>query len=261
MPFTPEHILITGAGGAIGGALAETFARRYPDARQTLVDRHADSVQQHADALQAQTAVEVCDLTDIEALPDWWRTLTKRRGDVDLLVNCAGIMEIVSFTGTDWELGRRVLNINLTAPLRLMNLAVPAMRAAGRGGVINITSMAGRMPFRGFTYYGAAKAGMGNASECARLDLENDGIDVLTVYPGPIHSHLESRGRGQVRQGLITRWLPTGEPDAIAARILKGFERGAARVIYPDVYGAASQVANLAATSWLMARLSPQPNQ
>jgi len=261
MPFTPKHILITGAGGAIGGALAETFARQYPGARQTLVDMNADGVRDRADALAADSAIEVCDLIDIDALPAWWQDMTARRGDVDLLVNCAGIMEILSFGGTGWTLGRRVLDINLTAPLRLMDLALPAMLEAGRGGFINLASMAGRLPMPGFSYYGAAKAGMGNASECTRLDLLDRGIDVLTVYPGPIHSGLESRGRTQVKPGLIARYLPTGEPDAIARRIHKAFARGDARVIYPDVYGAANQVANLTATSWLMARLSPRPNQ
>ena len=62
---------------------------------------------------------------------------------VDVLVNCAGFMELVSFAGTPWELGRALLDVDLVSPLRLMSLTVPAMKERGRGIVVNVASLAG----------------------------------------------------------------------------------------------------------------------
>jgi len=257
--MNPQHILITGGAGAIGGQLAARFRRHHPDAAITLVDLNADALARAADTHGARA--EVCDLTDIDALPTWWQSLTDRHGPVDVLVNCAGIMDIISIAGTGWERGKRLLDINFTAPMRLMDLALPAMQQAQRGCVINVASMAGRVPIRGCSYYGGAKAGIGLASEIARLDLRRQGINVITVYPGPIHSGLESHARAQVKKGPVSRYIPTGKPDVLAERIYRTFRKQGARVIYPDIYGLAKQVANLNLTHRAMDFFSPQPHQ
>ncbi|MDX1805008.1 MAG: SDR family NAD(P)-dependent oxidoreductase [Alcanivorax sp.] len=257
--MTPQHILITGGAGAIGGQLAARFRQQHPQATLTLVDLNADTLAGAAQHHQANA--EVCDLTDIDALPGWWQSLTDRLGPVDVLVNCAGIMDIMTILGTGWERGKRILDINFTAPLRLMDLALPAMVENRHGCVINVASMAGRVPIRGCSYYGGAKAGIGLASEIARLDLKKDGVNVITVYPGPIYSGLESHARSQVKQGPVSRLIPTGRPESLADRIYKAFRRNSARVIYPDIYSVAKQIANLNLTHRAMDFLSPQPNK
>jgi 2-hydroxycyclohexanecarboxyl-CoA dehydrogenase len=153
------------------------------------------------------------------------------------------------------------MDINFTAPMRLMDLALPAMVEARNGCVINVASMAGRVPIRGCSYYGGAKAGIGLASEIARLDLNKQGVNVITVYPGPIHSGLESHARSQVKKGPVSRYIPTGKPEVLAERIYRTFRKGGARVIYPDIYALAKQVANLNLTNRAMDFFSPQPNQ
>ena len=255
----PGHILITGGAGAIGSALADQFRRHHPDAALTLVDVNTEALQTVATTHDANAAV--CDLTDIDALPAWWQSLVDHHGPVDVLVNCAGIMDIMSVTGTGWERGKRMMDINFTAPMRLMDLALPDMIRHQHGCVINVSSMAGRVPIRGCSYYGGAKAGIGLASEIARLDLKKDGVNVVTVYPGPIYSGLENHARSQVKQGPISRYIPTGKPEALAERIYRAFHKGGARVIYPDIYSLAKQVANLNLTNKAMDFLSPQPNQ
>ncbi len=259
MKDSPQHILITGAAGARGAALARAFRRHHPDARLTLVDQDGDNLAPVAGELDA--VASVCDLTDLEALETWWSSLAAEGGDPDLLINCAGIMDIFTFQGTGWERGRKLLDINFNAPMRLMDFAVPAMVANGRGWVINVTSMAGRVALRGCSYYGGAKAGMGMASEVARLDLRDQGVAVLTVYPGPIWSGLERHARNQVRPGLLQRHIPTGHPEGLARRVHKAFRNGRARVIYPDTYAPARYLANLNLTYRTVDLLGPRPNQ
>ncbi|EKF72910.1 short chain dehydrogenase [Alcanivorax hongdengensis A-11-3] len=257
--MTPKHILITGAAGAIGGQLSARFRDHHPQATLTLVDLNAKALE--AAARQHRANAEACDLTDIDALPAWWQALTDRHGPVDVLVNCAGIMDILTVHGTGWERGKRLLDINFTAPMRLMDLALPSMVSNRHGCVINVASMAGRVPIRGCSYYGGAKAGIGLASEIARLDLKKDGVNVITVYPGPIYSGLESHARSQVKQGPISRFIPTGRPEILADRIYKAFSKNSARVIYPDIYSVAKQIANLNLTHRAMDFFSPQPNE
>lgn len=254
-----KHILITGAAGAIGGALAEQLAAKHPHARFTLVDLDTPALAARGTALGAHAATAVWDLTESAALDARWRDAVAARGKVDLLVNCAGVMEIKSLTGTPWTQGEAMLRINFLSPMHLMHLAATGMLGNGGGAIVNVSSMAGAVPIRGCSFYGGAKAGLAMASEIARLDLAPRGVDVITVYPGPVASNLESHARGQVAPGFISRNIPTGQPAAIAARIVAAVEQRRARVVYPDVYRAAHQFLGL--SGWFTAAFSPQPNE
>jgi short-subunit dehydrogenase len=230
-----RHVLVTGAAGAIGGALARAVHERAPRAKLTLVDKDARGVEALAREVGPQAVPLVWDLANPEDLPESFEDATAN-APVDALFNCAGIMELRSFAGTPWSLGSRLLAIDFTSPLRLMNLAVPAMRAGRAGTVVNLASLAGILPLRGSSYYGAAKAGLAAASEIARIELASEGIHVLTVYPGPIASGLERHARSQVKSTLLTRWLPLGDAEALAARIVQALEDGAPRLVYPPLY-------------------------
>jgi len=176
---------------------------------------------------------------------------------VDMLVNCAGIMEIRSLAATSWALAERLLAVDLTSPLRLMALIAPAMARRRAGIIVNVSSMAGVTPLRGCAYYGAAKAGLAMASEIARLDLAPSGVHVVTVYPGPVRSELERRARAQAPDSLAARLIPTGDPGKLAALILDACERGRARVVYPPFYDLASRFPVLAGR--ITRAVSPRP--
>lgn len=261
MGFNAKHIAITGAAGAIGGALAKRYRALFPDARLSLLDMNKAACEALADELSGNVQCFECDLTEIDALPSLWQQVSAKLLPVDVLVNSAGVMDVITLEGMDWQHGRKLLDINLTAPLRLMDLALPDMIAQGKGSIINLSSMAGNVPIKGCVYYGAGKAGIGMASEIARMEVKAKGVNILTVYPGPIFSALESHARAQVETGFISRFIPTGQPDAIAKRIIQAFEKDQARVIYPDIYGVANKVANMNFTFGFMSWFSPQPNQ
>jgi short-subunit dehydrogenase len=249
-----RHVLVTGAAGAIGGAVAEALARRAPGARLTLVDRDAPRLDEAARRLGAHAAV--WDLSEPDAIAPAWDAVVADV-PVDVLVSCAGIMELRSFERTPWELGARLLAVDLESPLRLMALAVPSMRARGSGFVVNVASMAGLVPLRGSSYYGAAKAGLAMASEVARVELAPHGVHVLTVYPGPVASELERRARAQVRGSWLARAIPMGDADALARKIVDALERRTARVVYPPFYALAARA--LSVSRRFTARLSPEP--
>jgi 2-hydroxycyclohexanecarboxyl-CoA dehydrogenase len=291
------HAVITGAAGAIGSAVARAMRAKWPAARLALVDRgstHAlaaalgNATAHVADLanIEALPGVldEIYEVARRVALGD--SSVARRAavgevavGDriaprtaprsvagshsqldepIDCLINCAGIMEVRSIAAWNWQDAHRLLAVDLLAPLRLQDLVVPQMIARGRGVIVNVSSMAGRVPLRGCGYYGAAKAGLAMASEIARAELASHGIRVITVYPGPVKSALEQGARdGWGGGGAMGRVAPLGDPAALADKIVSAIVRDEPRVIYPRVYGLGWTAPNLSRE--LALALGPAP--
>lgn len=273
-PEPPRHVVITGAAGAIGSALAREMRAVWPEARLALVDRDVDSLhnishelggaetknaQNGSRELGAKRAVTVhaVDLRELDALPRLVDEI-EQYGPVDGLVNCAGVMRVQQLSTWQWQEAQDLLAIDLLAPLRLQDLVVRGMIERRSGFVINIASMAGRVPLRGCGYYGAAKAGLAMASEIARAELARHGVRVVTVYPGPVKSALEAGARaGYGGAGVVGRFAPTGDAMALAARIMHALDHDEPRVIYPRLYGVGWNAPNL--SSWFALSYGPHP--
>ena len=256
---TPTHVLITGAAGAIGAALARATRAAWPDVALALVDRDPQGLEAVATALAAPGAVRtyVADLREVGAL----RGLVDRieqHAPLDGLVNCAGIMHIRSLAAWDWQDAAALVDVDLIAPLLLQQVIAPKLVARGGGVIVNIASMAGRVPLKGGAYYCAAKAGLAMASEIARVELAEHGVRVVTVYPGPVKSPLEQGARDAYGGGgMFGRLAPTGDADELARRILAALDRDEPRVIYPRVYGMGWTAPNL--SGWITLSYGPPP--
>ena len=252
----PARVLVTGAAGAIGAALARAMRAAWPQARLVLLDRDAGAMAELARALGGAEA-HGADLRDLDALPALVRTLSEP-APLDGLVNCAGVMRVRRVSTWQWSDAADLLAVDLLAPLRLTDLVVPGMVERRRGLLVNIASMAGKTPLKGCTYYGAAKAGLGMASEIARAELAPHGVRVLTVYPGPVRSALEAGARADYGGGgWFARIAPTGDPDELARRCLRALARDEPRVVYPRIYEFGRVAPNLA--SWIALTYGPPP--
>ena len=254
------HIAITGAAGAIGSALARTMRSAWPDCELALIDRDREPLARLATELggaPGSATVHVADLRDLDALPALVDTI-EQAGPLEGLVNCAGVMKVQHLSTWNWSDARDLLAIDLLAPLRLQDLVVRGMRDRGRGVIVNVASMAGRVPLRGAAYYGAAKAGLAMASEIARADLAPHHVRVVTVYPGPVKSALEAGARADYGGGgFLGRFVPTGDPAELARRIMIAIAADQPRVIYPRLYQAGWAATNLA--SWFALSYGPPP--
>lgn len=231
------HVLVTGTSGAIGGAIAREIRRRSASARLSLVDRDGAASEALAVELGGEVSCFTRDLSDLDALPALVDEVSARHGPIFGLVNCAGFMQVRRLESIPWEEAELLLRVDLLAPLRLMHAVSAGMLERREGFVVNVASMAGRVPIKGCAYYGAAKAGLAMASEIARGELARRGVRVITVYPGPVRSQLERDARAQFGAGALARGVPTGTPGPLARRILDAIERGAPRVVYPSLYG------------------------
>jgi short-subunit dehydrogenase len=252
------HVLLTGAAEGIGQCLAGHFAGE-SGATLSLVDINAEGAERTAETLSCPNRVYQADLSDLENLPLLYERITEGFGQVDVLINNAGVMWVESLAAMDWDRAQKMVNLDYLAPLRLINLALPAMRSAKQGTIINVASMAGLTPIPGCGYYSSAKAGIAMASEILHTESAPDGIHVLTVYPGPISTQLEKGARSNLHKNAMRDLLPVGRREDMAERIFQGYKSGAERVIYPDVYLLARHFPGV--VYWATRQFAPRPVQ
>jgi NAD(P)-dependent dehydrogenase (short-subunit alcohol dehydrogenase family) len=226
--------LVTGASRGIGRAIARAYVGE--GARVVVTGRDADALNALVAELGDAAHAVVGDLAAPNA-PDALVAATLARfGGLDLLVNNAGAIhparDLVDFTPEDW---RGVIEVNLVAPAMLVRAAVPAMRTAGRGHIINVSSIGGRKGGRGRSAYRASKAALINLTESLAAELARDGIQVNCICPGVVdtegYRHLmASRGWAPVAQAMrpeeiaeVALFLASDAASAITGTAIDAF--------------------------------------
>jgi short-subunit dehydrogenase len=176
--------LITGASSGIGESFARLLAAR--GTGLVLVARRAELLTALAERLRERhgVAVEVvvADLTEPEALAGVEARL--RDDPVDLLINNAGYGAFGAFGETSLDEQLRQIDLNIIALVRLTHAALPAMLQRGRGGVLNVASMAAFAPSPGSATYGATKAYVAAFSESLHAEVRAAGVHVTALCPG-----------------------------------------------------------------------------
>ncbi len=186
MIFNNKTVIITGGSEGVGAATARLFAEA--GANLMLVARNKKNLDAIAEELRAKTKVEIfaMDVSDAEACVDVFKKAAFEFGQVDILVNNAGyhtrgLVEDVEPA----DLGK-VIDVNLKAPIMLSRIALPYLREAGGGAIINVGSLAGRAPIPGSAGYAASKAGLRSFTYALGMELADSNIKLAVVSPGPI---------------------------------------------------------------------------
>ncbi|TGN64663.1 SDR family oxidoreductase [Nocardioides eburneiflavus] len=222
MPTPKTTSLITGATAGIGHEYAVQLAARGDDL--VLVARDAARLEEVAEELrrahQVEVEVLVADLTDREQLATVEARLADRARPVDLLVNNAGFGLKQRFLDNSADDETAMLEVLVTAVLRLSHAALGPMAERGHGGIINVSSVAAFLP-RGT--YSAAKVWVNSFSEWAHLEYRSRGVTVMALCPG--FTKTEFHERMQVKRGDGFMWL---DVDFLVRKSLEDFEKGRA---------------------------------
>lgn len=222
--------VVTGASSGIGEATAKRLDR--DGWRLILVARRADRLEQLASTLSDATPLPV-DVTDDDA-PARVRAAVEEHfgGTLHLLVNNAGANWRAYFGDEDggWENVRRVLELNLHAPIRLVEALLPLLRASAPSSIVNVTSVAGRVPYPRGGQYAAAKAGLSGWTESLRYEEESHGVHVGLVLPGFVAT--EGFPQTQLVEKAATRWM-VSTPEVVAEAILDAGPGGKAERLVP----------------------------
>ncbi|HUK64123.1 MAG TPA: SDR family NAD(P)-dependent oxidoreductase [Dongiaceae bacterium] len=219
--------VITGASSGIGAALArELHAAGW---QVTLVARREAQLRALAAELGSRCRVVV---QDVSAGCEW----IEREGEIDLLVNNAGIQTVGWFPESNAAADARVLDVDLAAPIALARRVAPRMVARRAGMIVNVSSVAALTPPPGMAVYAAAKAGLGAFSEALATELEGSGVGVLTVYPGPIENGSPQEAYDVYGRQSVAGKMPSASAAALARAMRRAIERRKRRLIFPRFY-------------------------
>jgi meso-butanediol dehydrogenase/(S,S)-butanediol dehydrogenase/diacetyl reductase len=183
--------LITGAASGIGAATARRFASE--GARLMLGDMNDAGGAAIVDELRATNAeaefqhVDVSELAEVEALT---QAAVNRYGRLDVVFNNAGIGSLGKVSDLDPELWHRIIAVDLDSVYYGCRAAIPHLRRAGGGSIINTGSISGLFGDYGLSAYNAAKGGVVNLTRTIAIDHARENIRANVVCPGPIETAL-----------------------------------------------------------------------
>jgi len=253
-PLAGRRALVTGASRGIGAGIARALDAA--GARVALAARDEAALHAVADTLDNDPVILPAELGDPDAPARLaGDALARLGGSVDVLVNNAAAAARVSTTELTAELIDRLHAVNVRAPLLLISALIPAMRAAGGGSIINLSSVSGVVGTPRRSAYGATKGAIDAATRSLAIELGPDGIRVNSVAPGVVDTALWARNKAvpgvieQVEaQTPLGRWsVPEDIADVVvflasdASRFITGetlcVDGGMARTL--DLYGGA----------------------
>lgn len=245
-----RRALVTGASSGIGRAFAVALAAGGTDL--VVVARRADRLDQLADELRAAHGVEVevvvADLGDGRAL----RMVEERLGDgerpVDLLVNSAGFGTSGPFADLPIDREEEEIRLNVLAPVRLCAAVLPGMLGRGRGGILNLSSVAGLQPLPHWATYAATKAYLTSFSEALHQEVRGRGVTVVALMPGFTRTEFQSVSGTDV--GIPgPMWMSA---EDVAASGLRALHRRRAGHVVGARYQVVAAVSRL--TPWALSR-------
>lgn len=224
--LTGRVAIVTGGARGIGRATVTHLLRA--GCRVAIADR--DELTAVSTARELATVGQVIalalDVTDLRAFEGVVERVEQELGPVDILVNNAGIMPLGGFLDQDPSVDRAQMDVNVFGVIHGMRAVLPGMLARGRGHVVNIASMAGRIPVPYASVYAATKHAVIGLTESVRNEYPDRGVSFSYVCPALVETELIS-GAGR------PLFPPPLTPDQVAQGVLKALTRHKVEVVLP----------------------------
>jgi len=186
--FKNKVVMVTGGAAGIGRVTAENFARE--GARVAICDVNPDAGKEALKTLGSEASFEKIDVSSSAAVSGWVKSVHDKYGQIDVLVNNAGITRdglIMRMKEEDWD---AVLNVNLKSAFNCIKAVSTIMVKQRSGRIINLASVVGVMGNPGQANYVASKAGMIGLTKTVAKELGSRGITVNAVAPGFIETDM-----------------------------------------------------------------------
>jgi len=224
-----QVVAITGGARGIGRATAAELIAQ--GARVAIGDIDAPLAVKTASELGSGTIGLPLDVTDRESFAGFLDEVERQLGPLDVLVNNAGIMPVGPFLGEDDATAKRQTDINLQGVIVGTKLAVERFTPRGRGHIVQLASIAGKLGFPGGATYTATKHAVVGLTEALRAELRGTGIELHQVLPIGVNTELYSGVSG-------ARGFKTAEPEDVASAIVELLQTGKFEIYVPKAVGA-----------------------
>lgn len=226
MNFAGKVVIVTGASSGIGAATAVFLSRL--GAKLSLTGRNTKNLEKVSKECDkaGQTFLVSADLTKESDIENIVKKTIDHYGQLDVLVNNAGIIETGSIENTSLAQYDKLMNTNVRSIYYLTMLATPHLLKT-KGNIVNVSSVNGIRSFPGVLAYNVSKAAVDQFTRCVALELASQGVRVNCVNPGVILTELQKRGGLNDEQyaAFLERSKTThalgrpGKPDEVAATI------------------------------------------
>ncbi len=222
LPLKGRRAVITGASRGIGAAIAARLSAL--GAGVVLIGRHAETLERVSGGIDGAHPL-VCDVTNADDVRHAFESICTR-GPIAILVNNAGAAESAPFLKTSDEILERMLAVNVKAAFRCARAALPSMREAGFGRIVNIASTAGLKGYAYVSAYVASKHALIGMTRALAMELGREPVTVNAVCPGFTDTEI-------VRDAVANIVAKTGRTEAQAlAEIVANNPQG--RLIKPE---------------------------
>ena len=209
--LTNKNALITGASGGIGSAIARRL--HAAGAKVALSGTRQEPLERLANELGERAFILPCNLNDMAAVEALPKQAIDAHGSLDILVNNAGITRDNLFMRMSDEEWQTVINVNLTATMKLCKGALRGMMKSRWGRIINISSVVGTTGNPGQGNYAASKAGMVGMSKSLAYEVASRGITVNVVAPGFIATAMTDKLADDRKEAILAQ-IPAGRMGA-----------------------------------------------
>lgn len=218
--LTGKRVLLTGASGGIGRAIARSLATE--GASLLLVARHPDELLLLSQQLPGHHSCFSADLTstaDLQALTEF----VKATGGIDVLINNAGASQFALTAEQDYE---KQISLNLLAPMQLCQSMLPILQQKPAATIVNIGSAFGSIGYPGFSGYCASKFGLRGYTEALKRELSSKQLRVCYFAPRATQTAINTAAVVAMNQELGNAM---DSPDAVAAELLTQLKTGQPR--------------------------------
>lgn len=216
-PVSGKVVVITGGASGIGAAMGQAFSAK--DGKVALLDMNKEMAISVSNELPNSIAVH-CNVANEESVHTAVAIVEKQFGRIDILINCAGVLELAPCEDTKVSAWQRMLDVNLTGSFLMAQVAGRLMIKQKYGKIINLASQAGSVAIDGHVAYCASKFGVIGMTKTLALEWGQHGITVNSISPTVVMTELGKNAWQGPKGDAMKKLIPTGrfaEPEEIAA--------------------------------------------
>jgi|TARA_Y100000294_G_C8518459_1_gene321859 NAD(P)-dependent dehydrogenase (short-subunit alcohol dehydrogenase family) len=188
--FDNLNVLITGASSGIGFAVAKSYLKMGSNVFCVDIRKNNNKEFNSNERMNFYS----CDISNYSNMKKIINNIYKNINNIDVLINCAGIIDFISIEDSSYEFWKKIIDVNLNGAFITCKLIVPIMKKNKKGSVINVSSRAGKFGGLNETAYCASKFGIEGFSRSLCEECKNYNIAVNSITPGvPIHTAMSEK--------------------------------------------------------------------